>query len=274
MISINNFLENMNPNTFEFFAMDFLQEIEGFHILRSPSVGPDAGVDLIVEKNNKIFLVSCKHSSRRDAIIGLCDDYNFSDRVKANNADGLICFYYANISTALYTQLQNLHNNCMEVIFIDRNYILNNYIRLNFFTLQKYNFTYNLNQNLIINYCYQPLNCLICKNDILAQRYILNSGGFLIVENDRLNFIYCCKSCFTKYCPDNLLLNELPYIELWQAFYPSNLNRFFDLINSYCSEKGYFSYQPHANLYLNWSYFVTGCSQFFMPEFTNPLPLL
>lgn len=268
MRSRNFFLESMTFYDFEFFAMDFLCELEGFCVLLGPSYGQDRGRDLLVIRANKKYVVTCKHSSAENKVIGIGEDYDFSDRIKANQADGIICFYYAMLSTALQSKIHDLQTAGYEIIVFDRNDIISKFEKMDFFTLNKYCYPYNFNNIPSTLYNHLPLNCMICKQDILLPQSIPSSGGFLLLIDNRLTFIYGCKHCINNYCRSYYIYDNLPYIELWQALFPAHLNAFQDIIGDYTS-----LYNLDDNFYKNLSYFSIRCSQVFMPESSNPLPL-
>jgi HJR/Mrr/RecB family endonuclease len=56
----DDFFRGMTPESWEFFAIDFLGSL-GFLIWQYPSRGPDGGSDAIVEYEGKKYVVSAKH---------------------------------------------------------------------------------------------------------------------------------------------------------------------------------------------------------------------
>jgi hypothetical protein len=52
---------SLSPNEWEWFAKDVLFHL-GFMVYVGPSEGVDDGLDMIVERENIKYLVSCKHN--------------------------------------------------------------------------------------------------------------------------------------------------------------------------------------------------------------------
>jgi hypothetical protein len=129
-----DFREVPNVNTatalmdsFEFFARDYLREL-GYEILKEPSRGADGGMDLIVQnrrslgKENEIiktWLVSCKHFAQSGKSVGLDDEHDILDRVRAHHCQGFLGFYSTLPSSALRTRLDNLRTS-IDTLTIDR----------------------------------------------------------------------------------------------------------------------------------------------------------
>ena len=93
-------LASGEQDTFELFARDFL-DLYGFEVLSGPDRGSDLGRDLIVlERRTGVggetqvrWLVSCKHKAHSGQSVGLSDEQDISDRLRAHGCNGFIGFY-------------------------------------------------------------------------------------------------------------------------------------------------------------------------------------
>ena len=102
-------------DTFEFFARDFLEYL-GYSIIHGPDRGADGGKDLIVKEIRKgvggetkvKWLVSCKHKAHSGSSVGVNDETDIADRVKANSCTGFIGFYSTLPSSGLTKKLEGL----------------------------------------------------------------------------------------------------------------------------------------------------------------------
>jgi hypothetical protein len=101
-------------DTWELFARDFLAE-SGFVIDQEPGRGPDGGRDIVVSEQLQgtlrtekfTWLVSCKHKAHGGASVGT-EEYDITDRLKRNNAQGFMGFYSTVPSNGLVTRLDDL----------------------------------------------------------------------------------------------------------------------------------------------------------------------
>lgn len=121
-------------DTFELFARDFL-EYNGFKVIVPPGRGADGGIDLLVaEKRRGVlgettvnWLVSCKHYAHSNRSVGVSDELNILERVRANRAQGFIGFYSTIASSSLIERVNGLDG--VEVEFYDgkkiENYLTN-----------------------------------------------------------------------------------------------------------------------------------------------------
>ena len=116
------FFEQMNPEEWEFFAIDFLA-FQGFNILQLPSRGADEGLDGLVEYNNITYLVSCKHYIKSDKSVGTSDENNIMDRLVQHKAKGFIGFYSTLPSTALLTRFKSYKEQHYEIVYFDKDSI-------------------------------------------------------------------------------------------------------------------------------------------------------
>ena len=269
MQSLYNFLENISPNDWEFFAQDFLAEIYGFTPMCGPSVGPDLGKDLIVFRNGKTYIVTCKHSVNENKSIGISDDFDFSDRIESHGTDGIICFYFANISSSLQKKIDQLRVHGREIIVFDKNEIVSNFINMSYFTLTKYGYKFNFSIYPNTDNEVEPLLCMRCNNkNIIHSTNITSSGGFLYIENGTLHFIYGCKQCYDAFIKSIKTMDILPFIEMWQAFFATNTIIFRQLADEYVSDYG-LTFSPDFEA--NWSRFVSHAGQRNMPNSFDPL---
>jgi len=102
-------------DTFELFARDFLEYL-GYSIIHGPDRGADGGKDLIVKEIRKgvggetkvKWLVSCKHKAHSGSSVGVNDETDIADRVKANSCTGFIGFYSTLPSSGLTKKLEGL----------------------------------------------------------------------------------------------------------------------------------------------------------------------
>lgn len=195
----DDFYRGMDPNEWEFFAVDFLKTA-GYTILDLPTIGPDGGKDLKVEYEGKKYIVSCKHFIRSGKTVNLSNEENILDRVVQHEVDGFIGFYSTQISNGLKERFDKLNSNPKynyTFEYLDK-YLISQYIPcMNFQTLQKFGIcnglTYVLN---VPKNDYKPLNCLFCgKKDILNPLNINSSIVTVYNYNNEYHYAYGCKSC-------------------------------------------------------------------------------
>jgi hypothetical protein len=114
-----------DQDTFEMFARDFL-ELTGYRILSGPDRGADQGRDLIAEetrigvggKTTVRWLVSCKHTAHSGRAVGVNDELNILDRVRAHSCQGFIGFYSTVASAGLTQRLEALQREIQGFEFI------------------------------------------------------------------------------------------------------------------------------------------------------------
>jgi len=112
-------------DTFEMFAREFL-ELTGYRIVSGPDRGADQGRDLIAEetrtgvggKTTVRWLVSCKHMAHSGRAVGVDDEVNISDRVRAHQCQGFIGFYSTVASAGLTQRLEALQRETPGFEFI------------------------------------------------------------------------------------------------------------------------------------------------------------
>ena len=110
---------NGKQDEFELFARDFFAYL-GYQIIAEPDRGQDGGKDILIQEIRKgiagetklLWLVSCKHfahsKSGKGTSVGVDDEINISDRVRAFKCCGFIGFYSTLVSSGLNTRLENL----------------------------------------------------------------------------------------------------------------------------------------------------------------------
>ena len=123
-MSILNFEEipqanhaNGKQDEFELFARDFFAYL-GYQIIAEPDRGQDGGKDILIQEIRKgiagetklLWLVSCKHfaHSKSGKSVGVDDEINISDRVRAFKCHGFIGFYSTVVSSGLNARLADL----------------------------------------------------------------------------------------------------------------------------------------------------------------------
>jgi hypothetical protein len=123
-MSILNFEEipqanhaNGKQDEFELFARDFFAYL-GYQIISEPDRGQDGGKDILIQEIRKgiagetklLWLVSCKHfaHSKSGKSVGVDDEINISDRVRAFKCQGFIGFYSTVVSSGLNARLADL----------------------------------------------------------------------------------------------------------------------------------------------------------------------
>lgn len=227
----DDFFKGINPDDWEQFAEDLFKHI-GFNIIDSPSIGADGGKDLKVRYKDKNFLVSCKHFINSGNSVRPSDEQNILDRVGHHNTDGFIGFYSTQISSGLYDRLENLnvtYKSRYTFSYMDKSKISEIIHTMPFTILQKYGMcnglTYVLN---VPEYEYRSLECIQCGKDILEPQNISYSiVGLHINKNDKLEYIYGCKSCL----PD-----MTPFAEISQVLYLECLQGWNEVVEDYIGD--------------------------------------
>lgn len=102
-------------DSFELFARDILEYL-GYHVITGPDRGNDGGKDLIVletrtgvgGETHVPWLVSCKHNAHSGESVGVTEEQDILDRVKAHQCAGFIGFYSTLPSSSLTRKLEGL----------------------------------------------------------------------------------------------------------------------------------------------------------------------
>lgn len=218
----DEFFSRITPEQWEFFAQDFLMW-QGYEIFSSVSRGPDGGKDLIVIDpiNKNRCLVSCKHYLNSGQAIGVNIEDQFVERLIQHNCSVFIGFYSSSISTGLQQRFNEIKNNpnfSFEFIVFDYSTICSYVGRMPLLILQKYGppsmvgFVQHVAQE-----DYQPLPCMKCGVDILAEEMIPNSLVTMVLNrDDELLYIYGCKNCFGH---DNIGIEPYGWGDMWQVLH-------------------------------------------------------
>lgn len=222
----DGFFGNMNAEEWEFFAVDFLACL-GFYTLTYPSRGTDGGKDALVEKDNKKWLVSCKHYHTSTSSVGLSDEPSILDRVSQHGADGFIGFYSTVVSSGLQTRLEELERNVsLPFLVYDKSRISDYLPHISSHVLQKYGLPNQIRYVTNVNNDdYQPLECVSCKKDILRDENINFSLGMIAENNSgEYEYLYGCKSCIGNVC-------DAGWIELSQSLHHEQLMNWVYYVN-------------------------------------------
>lgn len=228
------YFKNMTDEEWEKFSMYVLQS-NGYYIISMPAYGIDGGKDLLVEKNNYRYLVSCKHFINSGKHVGQDDEQNIVDRLVQHNVNGFIGFYSTGITTGLQNRLDGICENKQYTyeIFETHNIItimqsMDTKI-LQSFGLYLYKYYMNVSEEE-----YETLECVCCGKDILKDENIPNSiVGLGKYKDGKYGFIYGCKPCLINV---NLYLDA--FLEIEQALHVNWLQSWDQMIDSWIKEDG------------------------------------
>lgn len=219
-----------DQDTFEMFARDFL-EAQGFRIVQGPGRGADGGRDLIVEELRVgvggetlvRWLVSCKHYAHSGKSVGVEDETNIMDRLKASKATGFLAFYSTIPSSGLVTRLQELAPTCESTVF-DRAKIEASLLKSEsghrlfsrYFPVSYRTWTGAHPSKPQLLFKEEPLTCVYCNKDLLNEE---NVGLSMLVmlqsmSTKQIDDVYwCCKG----HCDDMLRSKRQnhSHIDLW-----------------------------------------------------------
>lgn len=199
-------LKKITPSQWEFFAEDILWNI-GYEIIDRPSEGPDGGVDLIVSRGSKKYIVSCKHFLESGRSVGVPHEVNISERVLENECSGFIAFYSTQATTPLKTRFKKLLSSKMmpselEVVEFYLTDILDIIPQMPSHMLQKYfSKPYEITEHRYDSVIDYKLECLIagCAKDVTAKENIKSSRVQLVKTNEGLDIQFGCKSCLQDF---------------------------------------------------------------------------
>ncbi len=247
-------------DAFELFAQAFLSDY-GLSIEQSPGRGADNGRDLLViEKRTGVvsevpvkWLVSCKHYAHSGKSVGIDDEQNIGDRVRAAGADGFLAFYSTLPSSPLINRLRELQPKLQFAIF-DRGRIEGEILKASdgdvlfkrFFPKSHESWG---NQNptkpeLFI--WHSQLTCKHCRKDLLAPEQV----GRAIISwqqavgaypNQRpliKDFHWCCRGACDRTLRQQF--NQKAFANHWidldglthPTLFVREITRFFDILNS------------------------------------------
>ncbi|EMH2709973.1 hypothetical protein SI855_002721 [Clostridioides difficile] len=241
----DDFYRGMNPNEWEFFAVDFFK-MAGYTILDLPAIGPDGGKDLKVEYEGKKYIVSCKHFIISGNTVGTGVEENILDRVVQHEVDGFIGFYSTQISNSLKERFDKLNSNCNYTFTYLDKYLISQYIPyMNFQTLQKFGMCNGLTYvSNVPESDYKPLNCLFCgKKDILDPLNIDMSIVTVYNYDNEYHYAYGCKGCIP--------VSIYPWADISQVLHLEHLQKWnneVDFIkNEYKVSEDFYRYESIFN---------------------------
>ncbi|MCK4866351.1 MAG: restriction endonuclease [Gammaproteobacteria bacterium] len=208
----------LSPGQWEWFAQDVLFHL-GFTVHVGPSEGVDDGLDMLVERDDVKYLVSCKHNYKTRRNVGVREESDIRDRIEQHDCAGFIAFYSVGATTGLKKKLMSLRNKDIDVVEIYLDNVLNIIPTMRGYTLQKY-FTrpQEMHHHVVQEAEYKPLICMHedCGKDILQHENIPRSlVGFNIDKENTVHLLYGCKSCLANYCthPCWAEIGQIRYIE-------------------------------------------------------------
>lgn len=270
---MRDIFKELDDHDWENFAQDVLFHL-GYDIAQGPAVGRDNGVDLLVSKAGKRFLVSCKHHQRP---IGVKLENDIRDTMERNSCEGFIAFYSSSVTSGLKKKFIDLRGKKFEIIEYYRTNILEIIPTMMGYTLEKYftkihEFYHHVNTSMI----YKPLPCMNncgCE-DILSKEAIPWSMVTLVKKGKELCFEYGCKECLNDYPESNTFpfsfeaLNQRDFVEVgWMPISQIRfLDQFFlwrDLIEESLE---HLDVVPEASFYKNLSTFNTALMQVMVPQ--------
>lgn len=214
---------SLSTNEWEWFAQDVLFHL-GFRVLIGPSEGVDEGIDMLVEREDIKYLVSCKHNYKTRKNVGVGQESDIRDRVDQHQCTGFIAFYSVGATSGLKKKLLAL--NSIDVIEIYLDNVLDIIPSMPGFVLQKYfKRPQEMHFHLMKHSEYKPLICMgeCCGKDILLKENIPWSlAGFYIDKENSVHFVYGCKACVADYCTHKYWaeISQIRYIEqmlVWRS---------------------------------------------------------
>lgn len=169
-----NFAE-INANAYdewEQFSELLLREM-GFIIIQPPARGADGGKDMVVIRANIKYIVSCKHYANSGRAVGVEDETNILDRIKASGAQGFIGVYSSGATQALIERLEGLkrHGEIVAYQILQSHDIEQFLLQRGCSMLVRRYFPESYSRSKIAARVYQnhiPLQCSVCGQDLLA----------------------------------------------------------------------------------------------------------
>lgn len=270
---MRDIFKELDHHDWENFAQDVLFHL-GYDIVQGPAVGRDDGVDLLVSKAGKRFLVSCKHHQKP---IGVKLENDIRDTMERNSCEGFIAFYSSSVTSGLKKKFIDLRKKNFEIIEYYRTNILEIIPTMMGFILEKY-FTqiHEFYHHVSTSMTYKPLPCVKgcgCE-DILTKEAIPWSMISLVKKGNELCFEYGCKRCLRDYPEHGLSYFdpeviaeyetvEIYWMEISQIRFLEEFFKWRDLIDL-CFEN--LDVIPEANFYRNLSTFNTALMQVMVPQ--------
>lgn len=249
-------LRQLDENEWERFAEDVLFHL-GFAIIVGPSVGADEGLDMIADRDETKYLVSCKHNLKSGKSVGVGSEADISDRVKRHGCQAFIAFYSTGPTSALKRKFKDLECQGVKIVELYKSAIMDIMPTMSGFTLQKYfprpqEITHYINEPID----YKPLRCMEpgCGKDILAVSNMPWSMALLCRCEGELHLVYGCKRCINA-------IPEIGWVEITQIRYIEQILGFRELIDE-CIEDGL---KPSAGFYKAWALLQEGVVQVLVP---------
>ncbi len=258
----DDFFKPLTPEQWEFFAQDFFGWLE-YRLISGVSRGPDGGKDLIIlDKNNRRCLVSCKHYLNSGQAVGLSDEDQLVERLAQHNCQVYIGFYSTSISASLQSRFEQIAINPMfsyQFNIYDYSTICSLVGQMPINILQKYGpptlvgFVPHVPAEV-----YQPLPCMNCKVDILTDKMIPYSLVTMVLDaNDELLFIYGCKDCFGR---NNIGFEPYGWGDMSQVLHHDQMIMWNSIVQLAISER-----KLHSSFYEYYSKFSLGTQQRLSP---------
>jgi len=250
-------IKELTPKDWEWFSKDVLFHL-GFNILIGPSEGADEGLDLVAERDNVKYLVSCKHKYKTRKSVGVREEVDIRDRMEQHDCQGFLAFYSTGATTGLKKKLLALKENKYQVIEIYRSDVFDIIPTMMGFVLQKYfSRPQDLHHHVVKHTEYKPLLCMgnKCNKDILEQKNIsVSMAGFHLDEKE-LHLIYGCKHCVGDYINGEWAeVGQIRYIEQllgWRAEIDDKFND---------------DYSPSKEFHEHWSLLQEAMLQIQIPQ--------
>ncbi|MDT7156661.1 restriction endonuclease [Citrobacter freundii] len=248
----------LSPNEWEWFAQDVLFHL-GFIIHVGPSEGTDDGLDMIVERNDVKYLVSCKHNHQSRKNVGVREEQDIRDRVEQHECKGFIAFYSVGPTTALKKKITSLRNAGIDPIEIYLDDVLDIIPTMRGFVLQKHFLRpQEMHHHLIEDIDYKPLKCMKegCSRDILSKERIPYSlAGFGFDDENSIHLIYGCKECLANCCTHGYWaeISQIRYVEqmlIWRS-----------IIDDVTSQN-----KPASDFYKHWALLQEAILQIQVPQ--------
>lgn len=255
----NEEIKSLDDEQWEFFAQDVLYHL-GFNVLQGPSQGRDDGADLIVEREGKRFLVSCKHylnNGEKGRNVGVREEVDISDRLVQHRCQGFISFYSTGLTSSLDKKLRALETSDIDIIRICNNEIMDIIPGMMGFVLQKYfDRPQDLHHHINCEAEYKALTCMAdgCGKDILAMENISTSMASLVKSDGFLHLVYGCKACVNN-------LPDIYWAEISQIRYIEQLMGWRQIIDEILSD----DIMPNADFYQCWASLQEGILQILAP---------
>ncbi len=274
-------LKKLTSEQWEFFTEDILWNI-GYEIVERPSEGPDGGVDLIVSRGKKKYVVSCKHFLKSNKSVGVPHESDISERILENECVGFIAFYSTQATTPLRTRFNKLKKSKLtsdgfEIIEFYLTDVLDLIPQMPSYMLQKYfSEPYKITEHRYPSVIDYKLKCsrVDCSKEITSKENINLSRVQLVMTADGLDIQFGCKLCLVDFGDsavhrvelENLCKLEGEFEVYWWEFtqvrFIEELLQMRDLVHT-CIEIHKIPLAP--GFYKNWSSLQSALYQILVP---------